>query len=81
MRSPNLQALMHLASDAVRAAAESPFLDGALGATSGVLCSIDLPPLQQQFDTGAGGSAVLQSLQARNAAACACCLACTRVVL
>ena len=60
---------MHLASDAVRAAAESPFLDGALAAASGVLCSIDLPPLQPQFDTGAGSSAELQSMQARNAAA------------
>ena len=60
---------MHLASDAVRAAAESPFLDGALSGASGVLCSIDLPPLQQQFDNGAGSSAVLQSIQARNAAA------------
>ncbi len=63
---------MHLASDAVRAAAESPFLDAALGGASGVLCSIDLPPLQQQFDTGAGGNAVLQALQVRNSAACGC---------
>ena len=29
---------MHLASDAVRAAAESPFLDGALETSAGVLC-------------------------------------------
>lgn len=57
------QALMHLASDAVRAAAESPFLDGALYAASGVLCCIDLPPTGQQVDTGAGGSAPLQDLQ------------------
>ena len=41
---PLLQALMHLASDAVRAAAESPFLDGALDASAGVLCCLTLPP-------------------------------------
>ncbi|GAB4813227.1 hypothetical protein N2152v2_000273 [Parachlorella kessleri] len=38
------KALMHLASDAVRAAAESPFLDGALEASAGVLCCLTLPP-------------------------------------
>ena len=38
------QALMHLASDAVRAAAESPFLETAVGRASAVLCSLSLPP-------------------------------------
>lgn len=54
---------MHLASDAVRAAAESPFLEGALAAATGVLCCINLPPTSQQFDTGSGGAAVLQAMQ------------------
>ncbi|PRW61363.1 domain-containing 2 [Chlorella sorokiniana] len=57
------QALMHLASDAVRAAAESPFLDGALASASGVLCCINLPPAGQRFAGGAGGPAPLQGLQ------------------
>lgn len=57
------QALMHLASDAVRAAAESPFLDGALASASGVLCCINLPPSAQRFAGGAGGPAPLQGLQ------------------
>ena len=39
-----LQALMHLASDAVRAAAESPFLETAIGRASAVLCCLSLPP-------------------------------------
>jgi hypothetical protein len=38
------QALLHLASDAVRAAAESPFLDGALSGATGLLCCLSLPP-------------------------------------
>lgn len=50
------QALMHLASDAVRAAAESPFLEGALLASSGVLVCIDLPPTAQQLYTGTGSA-------------------------
>lgn len=54
---------MHLASDAVRAAGESPFLDGALGSANGVLCAINLPPVSQLFDTGSGTMEVLQSLQ------------------
>lgn len=58
-----LQALMHLASDAVRAAGESPFLDGTLGSASGVLCAINLPPINQLFDTGVGTTAVLQGMQ------------------
>lgn len=67
-RAPGLpplpQALMHLASDAVRAAAESPFLEGALGGASGVLCCIGLPPVAQQFAGAAGGGAgVLQGVQ------------------
>ena len=61
---PSPQALMHLASDAVRAAAESPFLDSALDTACGVLCSINLPPTAQQFDTGSGTAAVLHSMQA-----------------
>ena len=56
---------MHLASDAVRAAAESPFLDGALASASGVLCCINLPPSAQRFAGGAGGPAPLQGLQVR----------------
>lgn len=36
-------ALVHLASDAVRAAAESPFLEGSLADASAVLCCIALP--------------------------------------
>ena len=36
-------ALAHLASDAVRAAAESPFLEGSLADASAVLCCIALP--------------------------------------
>lgn len=54
---------MHLASDAVRAAGESPFLDGTLGSASGVLCAINLPPINQLFDTGIGTTAVLQGMQ------------------
>jgi hypothetical protein len=37
-------ALAHLASDAVRAAAESPFLEAAGPRSSAVLCSLSLPP-------------------------------------
>lgn len=37
-------ALMHLASDAVRAAAESPFLEASIGRASAVLCCLSLPP-------------------------------------
>lgn len=55
-----VQALMHLASDAVRAAAESPFLDGALEKASGVLCCLTLPPSAEQFRDDAGSSAPLQ---------------------
>ncbi|PSC70531.1 nudC domain-containing 2 [Micractinium conductrix] len=62
------QAFMHLASDAVRAAADSPFLDGALVSAGGVLCSISLPPAEQRFDTGSGTAAVLQGLQAADGA-------------
>ena len=36
-------ALAHLSSDAVRAAAESPFLEGSLADASAVLCCIALP--------------------------------------
>ncbi len=59
---------MHLASDAVRAAAESPFLDGALASASGVLCCINLPPAGQRFTGGPGGPAPLQGLQVRELA-------------
>ena len=41
------EALMHLASDAVIAASESPFLDRALETASAVLCCIGLPSQQQ----------------------------------
>ena len=43
------QALMRLASDAVRAAAESPFLAAAVGRPSAILCSISLPSPKQRF--------------------------------
>ncbi|KFM22716.1 hypothetical protein F751_6747 [Auxenochlorella protothecoides] len=47
------KALMHLATDAVRAAADSPFLDGVLGDTRGVLCCLTLPsPLALGVDVG-----------------------------
>jgi hypothetical protein len=48
------KALMHLASDAVLAAAESPFLDGALESASAVLCCINLPPIGQPFIDSSG---------------------------
>lgn len=38
------QALLHLSSDAVRAASESPFLEGALENASAVLCCLQMPP-------------------------------------
>ncbi|RMZ57462.1 hypothetical protein APUTEX25_004296 [Auxenochlorella protothecoides] len=50
---PGQGALMHLATDAVRAAADSPFLDGVLGDTRGVLCCLTLPsPLALGVDVG-----------------------------
>ncbi|KAG7672442.1 hypothetical protein KSW81_001406 [Nannochloris sp. 'desiccata'] len=48
------KALMHLASDAVLAASESPFLDGALESASAVLCCINLPPIGQPFLDSSG---------------------------
>ena len=50
---------MHLATDAVRAAAESPFLDGVLENASAVLCTLSLPPVGQAL---AGGNAVLAAM-------------------
>ena len=38
------QALMHLATDAVQAAIESPFLEGMAGQATGALCCVSLPP-------------------------------------
>lgn len=55
-----LQALMHLASDAVRAAAESPFLDGALEGAEGVLCCLSLPAPAQAFTEGGGSALPMQ---------------------
>ena len=57
------KALMHLASDAVIAAAESPFLDGALDSASAVLCCINLPPISQQFLDAAGVAAPFAGVQ------------------
>jgi hypothetical protein len=51
------KALMHLASDAVLAASESPFLDGALDTASAVLCCINLPPIEQSFIKDTAGNA------------------------
>jgi hypothetical protein len=62
------QAFMHLASDAARAAAESPFLEGALQAASGVLCCIDLPPHEQAFGREGGPPAPLPGLESGEAA-------------
>lgn len=38
------QAFMHLATDAVQAAIESPFLEDLAGQATGALCSVSLPP-------------------------------------
>lgn len=43
------QSLMHLASDAVRAAAESPFLEEAVKRASAILCCISMPSPKQRF--------------------------------
>ncbi len=43
------QSLMHLASDAVRAAAESPFLEEAVRKASAILCCISMPSPKQRF--------------------------------
>jgi len=40
---------MHLASDAVRAAAESPFLEEAVRKASAILCCISMPSPKQRF--------------------------------
>jgi hypothetical protein len=60
---------MHLASDAVRAAAESPFLDGALETATGVLCCLTLPAAGQGFRDASGAQAPLQVRRARTARA------------
>jgi hypothetical protein len=57
------KALMHLASDAVLAAAESPFLDGALDSASAVLCCINLPPIAQSFIDSSGAAVPFGILQ------------------
>lgn len=57
------KALMHLASDAVLAASESPFLDGVLDTASAVLCCVNLPPVGQAFSDGRGGMAALPAIQ------------------
>lgn len=49
-----VKALMHLASEAVLAAADSPFLDGALDNASAVLCCINLPPTAQAYMDATG---------------------------
>ena len=52
MGGKGAEALLHLASDAVRAAAESPFLDGALEDASAVLCCLRMPAPDQEFSPG-----------------------------
>ena len=38
------QAFMHLATDAVQAAMESPFLEEVASGATGALCCVSLPP-------------------------------------
>jgi cell division GTPase FtsZ len=47
-------ALMHLSSDAVRAAAESPFVEGVLPKASGVLCCMRVPDEDTLQELGNG---------------------------
>ena len=47
------EALMQLASEAVRVAAQSPFLENAVGRARAVLCCLYLPSIMQP---GAGGA-------------------------
>jgi hypothetical protein len=42
------ESLMQLASEAVRVAAQSPFLENAVGRARAVLCCLYLPPLVQR---------------------------------
>lgn len=55
--------LMRLASDAVRAAAESPFLADAVGRPSAILCSISLPSPKQRFAGPEGDMIVMHSMR------------------
>lgn len=45
-------ALMHLSSDSVRAAAESPFVEGVLSKASGVLCCMRVPDEESLQELG-----------------------------
>ncbi|DBA68374.1 hypothetical protein WJX79_000768 [Trebouxia sp. C0005] len=57
------QSLMHLASDAVRAAAESPFLEEAVRKASAILCCISMPSSKQRFAGDNGDMIVMHSLR------------------
>lgn len=57
------QSLMHLASDAVRAAAESPFLEEAVKKASAILCCISMPSPKQRFAGDDGEMIVMHSLR------------------
>lgn len=57
------QSLMHLASDAVRAAAESPFLEEAVKKASAILCCISMPSPKQRFAGDNGDMIVTHSLR------------------
>ncbi|DBA92080.1 hypothetical protein WJX77_001940 [Trebouxia sp. C0004] len=57
------QSLMHLASDAVRAAAESPFLEEAVRKASAILCCISMPSPKQRFAGDNGDMIVMHSLR------------------
>ena len=46
------QALMHLATDAVQAAVESPFLENVRAQAGGALCCVSLPPGAPQANAG-----------------------------
>ena len=46
-------AMMHLASEAVAGAAESPFVEGVLGKAGGVLCSLRVPAIGPEGDPDA----------------------------
>ena len=60
-----VKALMHLASEAVLAAADSPFLDGALDNASAVLCCINLPHASQAYMDATGAVSPFLSIQSQ----------------
>lgn len=59
---------MHLASDAVRAAADSPFLEGVLPATAGVLCCVSMPPAAAVLGGAGADDRSTRALQVRGPA-------------